>query len=558
MKQSISLLFAFLAISVVMAQKNINVKELIPDFNGSKSISEIPLLEPYVLEDIYSVNEIYVQDSVYYYSGSSDEWDLFFRAKNMGRNALGNVTSVTQDYYDSGSSGWIKMLKGEISYMDDGFSRKTYVQYPWNRLLESWADTSYFEHNDDAGNLMVLFSKNWSDYSNNFSFGSKSIYTRNENGQLTERIDQDWDSETQKWVNGTRIKQFYDNEGGLVQATIETWNSGSSVWVNSSNQTYSWEGNVRTVTVQNWNTNTETWENDMRLVYHFEDLAGGSIATKSFSSSTPMLNPTTTNSMGLLLVLFEILSFDGEQWVYYFRTSYSFNSALQLLYQLSQLFMVSESNSSAYVAQNQLPYVKSVTEGSWVNSDKTSYSYDANGNVIQEKDQEWDSEAGQWQDLSQCDYVFNSNNEETESFCKSWDTELSQWMNSSRSFDFFEETIGYRTWEYSQWWSTYDNAWQNSSRTDYFWQAFVPVSSVLEELNTISVYPNPTRGKIRVETKTGMLTGIAKVYAQNGVLLKTEVLDATKEIDFSDYANGLYLLTITNEKGIWREKIVKE
>ena len=101
----------------------------------------------------------------------------------------------------------------------------------------------------------------------------KSIYTRNENGQLTQRIDQDWNSVTQEWVNESRIKQYYDNEGVLTQVTTETWSSGSSAWVNSSNQLYAWEGNVRMVTIQNWSTSDGTWVNDLKLVYHYEDLS---------------------------------------------------------------------------------------------------------------------------------------------------------------------------------------------------------------------------------------------------------------------------------------------
>ena len=547
-----------LSISALMAQPCIQSKLLAPGLENYLLNSEIPLVEPEEIEDVFSVSEIYVQDSVYYYSGEGDEWMINFRVKNMARNEHGNITSLLQHYYDTESSSWINKLKGEISYMDDGMARKKYVQFPWNTATQVWADTSYFEQSDDAGNLKVLYSKNWSEYSNNFSFGSKSIYTRNENGQLTQRIDQDWNSVTQEWVNESRIKQYYDNEGVLTQVTTETWSSGSSAWVNSSNQLYAWEGNVRMVTIQNWSTSDGTWVNDLKLVYHYEDLSASATTTKSGSTSGSMIYTSGSNSYGLYLVLFEILSFDSNQWVNYYRTAYSYNAALYLILMFSQYFIVPESSSATIAAQNYFPYVKSATDGTWENSSQTSYVYDANGNLTQEKDQEWDTEAGQWTDLNQCDYVYNSNNDEVESLCQSWNSEASQWENSSRSFDFFEEAIGYRSWEYSQWWSTYDNAWQNSSRTDYFWQAFIPVSSPLDELNTISAYPNPTKGKVRIELKTGIQTGIARVYTQNGVLLKTEVLDPSKEIDFSDYANGLYLLTITNEKGIWREKIVKE
>ncbi len=77
------------------------------------------------------------------------------------------------------------------------------------------------------------------------------------------------------------------------------------------------------------------------------------------------------------------------------------------------------------------------------------------------------------------------------------------------------------------------------------------------EINTVSVYPNPTDGKLTLTNLVGN-TAFKVVSVSGQVVLSGEVSNAANMIDLSSFENGIYVLQLTQEQGIQTIRIVKK
>jgi len=77
-------------------------------------------------------------------------------------------------------------------------------------------------------------------------------------------------------------------------------------------------------------------------------------------------------------------------------------------------------------------------------------------------------------------------------------------------------------------------------------------------LNSLSVYPNPTKGLVTIEDETDLEKTIS-ISDVNGKLLKTEKTKAKKHsLNISEYANGIYFLKVISNTAVREFKLVKE
>lgn len=89
----------------------------------------------------------------------------------------------------------------------------------------------------------------------------------------------------------------------------------------------------------------------------------------------------------------------------------------------------------------------------------------------------------------------------------------------------------------------------------------IDVSAGMEEEllneNKMIVFPNPSEGLINIEipTNSGAIKE-CKLFDTKGSLV--EATSATKEVDVSSLARGMYFIFIYTERGIFRQRIVKE
>jgi PKD repeat protein len=76
----------------------------------------------------------------------------------------------------------------------------------------------------------------------------------------------------------------------------------------------------------------------------------------------------------------------------------------------------------------------------------------------------------------------------------------------------------------------------------------------------LSIFPNPTSGKVTLDFKTPLNSAITLTVSNaRGQVLKTVHLsaDSSQELDFSDLARGVYFLHFTSERGNFVKKMIK-
>lgn len=71
-----------------------------------------------------------------------------------------------------------------------------------------------------------------------------------------------------------------------------------------------------------------------------------------------------------------------------------------------------------------------------------------------------------------------------------------------------------------------------------------------QELNNISIYPNPSHDYITIENKFALKDGVVSIIDIQGQIVLQEKMDKNKvRIDVSELCNGIYFLKLTDESG---------
>lgn len=84
----------------------------------------------------------------------------------------------------------------------------------------------------------------------------------------------------------------------------------------------------------------------------------------------------------------------------------------------------------------------------------------------------------------------------------------------------------------------------------------VGTNSITEESsNTIQVYPNPTTSSLNFK---GIEHGQIEIMATNGQIVYSAEILTSNSIDVSHLHNGIYIVRITNENGLFQTRFIKE
>lgn len=105
-----------------------------------------------------------------------------------------------------------------------------------------------------------------------------------------------------------------------------------------------------------------------------------------------------------------------------------------------------------------------------------------------------------------------------------------------------------------------DNEELNSTNRHGFILMFgEDISGVNEIYNSVGVeiYPNPTKDKISISTKSSLKNARINIYSVSGKLIKTGIINNQNEIDVSNLQNGAYFTKIYTEKGVFVCKFIK-
>lgn len=98
-----------------------------------------------------------------------------------------------------------------------------------------------------------------------------------------------------------------------------------------------------------------------------------------------------------------------------------------------------------------------------------------------------------------------------------------------------------------------------SNTKDYIINIPTNIASQNELLNSVSLYPNPTKDVFDIEFKAGIESFDIEIYNQLGSLLKSEHLNYTDKtsVNISDFSSGVYFVVIKTKMGSVTKRISK-
>jgi len=83
------------------------------------------------------------------------------------------------------------------------------------------------------------------------------------------------------------------------------------------------------------------------------------------------------------------------------------------------------------------------------------------------------------------------------------------------------------------------------------------ITNISNEENSISVYPVPVKDYAYINLKEAIEAKV-EVYSLNGLLVKSEPINGSAQIDLQQLTKGVYILKVVAETGVYNVKFVKE
>ncbi|WP_170853623.1 T9SS type A sorting domain-containing protein [Lishizhenia tianjinensis] len=356
---------------------------------------------------------------------------------------------------------------------------------------------------------------------------------------------------------------------------------------------------IETRTLFNWNGSS--WTGALKMSYTYSSTNELSeILHQSFQNSQWINSSKNTyiNNLNGSPDTIQITSWNAvnSTWDYTSRYTFTYNTNNQTI---------------AKVLENY-------QNNAWVNMKKFEYQYDLNGNLIEEKQLNWDSSNAQWTNKLLIQQTFLGNGKLLQRQEQTWDTTAVNWVNSTKVEHSYTASLQYDTL-FSYAWNTNSNDWTNFMRTSFHydandhisyknqmqwnqslnsWNNYVRVDYATDTLGKVTesitkawisspgiwfnlekdvrtytsptaitenetifsldIFPNPVQSKVHIRLhETGNST--IQVVDNLGRTLCTELTDQQEiELDLSTFPSGTYYLHIfTDHKQVTR-KIIKK
>lgn len=483
---------------------------------------------------------IQIQDSAVFYNFSTD-WDSY------NKNILVSLHwesgfPYERNYfaYDLASSTWNKTFATWTTYHDTSEIVKEYLERPYNSFLNNWSfDTSYYYVSTN------YYSHQFYDY----------IY----NGRI---VYKSYDSQTNQFNGGGLVQYEMYNDTLYKSINYYGYNAASETYYPTSRYSYAYDENnfMQMELQQAWNSSTEVYENDSRHFYVFENGRQMQVVYQ-YWSGTAWVNADKDvyeyDSNGN-----QTLSMDynwddvNYKWVNNSRNTYTYTNNL-----ITERIN-SDWNSGTSTWDNDFRYVYSYdangneityrsddwVAGSWVFLNKNTQTYNANNLVVNYLSQNWDNVGSAWINDSQSNYTYDANGNNTSYISQNWNSGTSTWVNSYRS-EYTYDANNNRTQYKESSWNSGTSSWDYSYRGDYFWSVYETTN--LSDLNKprFTVFPNPSNGLIQVDFNDGHFDRIL-ITDMSGKVVYNQKAFPGETINVRQFGSGLYTVQLFDAEGV--------
>lgn len=194
---------------------------------------------------------------------------------------------------------WVNDEKKSFTYNSINLCTQE-IHYDWNAT--DWLNTFRYDYSYNNEFLKdTITSYQWSILNNNWFPLNKTIYTYDNNDNLTETLILIWDGSN--WINSQKSNQFFNSSNQYISGISYVWNNITNQWVNGAKDTViytspntslsiyytwfpannTWKYNTKKINVydvntmlleqfiyQVWNDQLSTWINQNKVQYGYD------------------------------------------------------------------------------------------------------------------------------------------------------------------------------------------------------------------------------------------------------------------------------------------------
>jgi Secretion system C-terminal sorting domain len=203
------------------------------------------------------------------------------------------------------------------------------------------------------------------------------------------------------------------------------------------------------------------------------------------------------------------------------------------------------------VKNNMTSYIEKNWNGTaWVNFSQYIYTYDANNNQTSNLSQTWNG--NDWENDFQYFCTYDANNNKTDELYQHWNgsawEDVIQYLYTYDANN-FTKGFSYKSWNLNGTKITFgDSAY-------YYFHTNVGINDLILKQGSITVYPNPSSGKITISTPNKGNLSILNLSGQE--LITHPITEPKTQLDITSLPSGVYFVRVTNDRTVQVGKFIK-
>ena len=396
----------------------------------------------------------------------------------------------------------------------------------WDSTSAYWAlDYKYGVVEYDANNnALSELGQSWDGIA--WVYADQVFNTYDDNNNPLSDVWQIWTGSG--WENDQKGIYTYDAANNLLTESVAYWEGDA--WINAMQIIYTYDANNNKASYLHQNWNGTDWENYWQETYTYD------------------VNNNMTGSLHQDWI--------DNQWVDNGQNTYVYDNEDKLISSVIQVDndaeLVNLETKYFYDAENRLVSDSTHTWGnSWDYKYLGTYSYDANGNLINWLSQSINGDSRE--NSSRTLFTYDAANNQTSALRQDWKD--NSWVNLDFERHAFNDYNFLTSDAYKYWNSSGTEVMDGDSSTYYYHDAVTGINGIENTRDNICIYPNPGNGKFTITTDSNIQSIV--IFNINGKLIYSDSgFIYQKEIDLSGYDKGVYLVKIQTGKGIESKKLL--
>ncbi len=353
----------------------------------------------------------------------------------------------------------------------------------------------------------------------------------------------DWDYDGSSYTEAYHVTNTIDANGHVTMSAFEEFDGSN--WITDEIEKYSYNAQGQTTVELYASFDGSQWDS-MRTTYTYN--AQGRLAQQA--------NENWDNS--------------SSQWVQSDRFTNTYDANGNLTLELQE-FWDGNNNQYAPVNRTTNTYVNNlltvalfeyISNGQWINAGQTLYTYNAQGNVTLQENQNWGQ--GAWVPGNRITNTYNSTNDMITSTRE--DFILGQFETQGRrtmTYNNYHQVLVETEEGYNTTTGQFEMQDGNQEMRNYYEEYTNSVKDTKAAGGNFSVYPVPAKGVLHLRTSLNEATSATiQLLDMNGRVVKQQQLPTAKQfntaIDIANLPAGNYIMQLNASGKVMTQKVTVE